>query len=690
VVLLLHADGTGNAFVDSSPYAHAITANGSATQSAAQSKWGGKALSLNGNGDYLAIASTADFAIGNTFVVEGWIYFNSFPAGLAAAYIADFRVSATTQYTFGAYTSSGLLYVAGGGSAIQSNTGLTLNTWQHFAFVNNAGSLSMYIDGTRVGTGTLTLSQEAAPLTIGARYTKVTEFVNGYIDDLRVTKGSTRGYTGASIPVPTTPFPDALQTSSSSSSSSSRSSSSSSSSSSVAANPQYVPIPIMTSATTPSGVVSDNGILAAGVESWHAFDKETVNGDTTFYVSPYPPNGYWIQYDFGYPTMAGGYEITSRQLSPFGNTQAPRSWVMSGSTDGVNFTEISRITNQNWVPSGERKTFYFSSPQAFRYWRWTWGAANGGGDAVLLPKIQLLDYLPGAPTGLSGAAGDQRVVLGWTAPSKTGSSDITDYTIEYSSNSGSSWTTFSHAASTMNYATVTGLTNSTAYIFRVTAINAQGAGPSAVSNSFTPTASSFTPVAVMLTSGTSYTVPAGATSMKAWAIGAGNNNYAPPMAGGCAYKTWPVSGGQTVSYQVGSAGNPSSASTVTFSGTTITGYQGGSQNGTNGTYAGGDGGANGGLGTGDYYSGSGIWGGAVGGNSGAATAGKRRRAADVAGLFVALALAGVKTVEDDGATPAFGSGAWNQKYASPLSAGRGGSGVYGASSGAGAVVLYFT
>jgi hypothetical protein len=204
-----------------------------------------------------------------------------------------------------------------------------------------------------------------------------------------------------------------------------------------------------------------------------------------------------------------------------------------------------------------------------------------------------------------------------------------------------------------------------------------------------PVASAYTPTAVLLTSGTSYTVPSGATSMKAWAVGAGNNLFSPPMAGGTAYKTWSVSGGQSVVYAVGAAGNPSTRSIVTFSSVTITGYPGGSQSGTNGSYAGGDGGANGGLGSGDYY-GSGTWGGAVGGNSGTATTAKRRRATDVSGLFAAVALAGGKTVEDDGATPAFGSGGWNYKFGSPLSAGLGGSGVYGVAGGGGAVVLYFT
>jgi len=97
--------------------------------------------------------------------------------------------------------------------------------------------------------------------------------------------------------------------------------------------------------------------------------------------------------------------------------------------------------------------------------------------------------LPGAPTSVSGTAGNAQVALTWTAPSATGGSSITDYTVQYSSNSGSSWTTFTRSASTAASATVTGLTNSTAYIFRVAAVTGYGTGAfSAASSSVTPTA----------------------------------------------------------------------------------------------------------------------------------------------------------------------------------------------------------
>ena len=100
----------------------------------------------------------------------------------------------------------------------------------------------------------------------------------------------------------------------------------------------------------------------------------------------------------------------------------------------------------------------------------------------------IVEYaLPGAPINVSGTAGNTQVSLSWTAPTSAGSSAITDYVVQYSSNSGSSWATFNDGTSTATSATVTGLTSGTGYIFRVAAVNSVGTGSySANSGTVTP------------------------------------------------------------------------------------------------------------------------------------------------------------------------------------------------------------
>lgn len=98
-----------------------------------------------------------------------------------------------------------------------------------------------------------------------------------------------------------------------------------------------------------------------------------------------------------------------------------------------------------------------------------------------------LQDVPGVPTNVTGSPLENAVALQWVAPTTNGSSPITDYVIQYTSNGGVTWTTFPHAASTATSITVTGLVNGTGYRFRVAAVNAVGQGEfSALSPVITP------------------------------------------------------------------------------------------------------------------------------------------------------------------------------------------------------------
>jgi hypothetical protein len=81
---------------------------------------------------------------------------------------------------------------------------------------------------------------------------------------------------------------------------------------------------------------------------------------------------------------------------------------------------------------------------------------------------------PSVPTSLTAVGGVTQATLEWTAPTQSGGADVTDYVVEYSSNSGSTWTVFADGVSTNTTATVTGLTNGTTYQFRVKAVSSGG------------------------------------------------------------------------------------------------------------------------------------------------------------------------------------------------------------------------
>jgi hypothetical protein len=94
---------------------------------------------------------------------------------------------------------------------------------------------------------------------------------------------------------------------------------------------------------------------------------------------------------------------------------------------------------------------------------------------------------PDAPVISSVTAGNAQVVVAWSTPANNGAA-ISDYVVEFSTSSGGSYTTFADGISTSTSATVTGLTNGTAYYFKVAATNSVGTGSNSVASAAaTPT-----------------------------------------------------------------------------------------------------------------------------------------------------------------------------------------------------------
>ena len=202
---------------------------------------------------------------------------------------------------------------------------------------------------------------------------------------------------------------------------------------------------------------------------------------------------------------------------------------------------------------------------------------------------------PGAPTIGTATAGNATASVTFTAPSDLGTGSIT-----YTATS----TPGSFTGTGSSPITVSGLSNGTAYTFKVTAATPGGTGPaSAASNSVTPVAPT---CAVYTTPGSySWVAPACVTSVAVVVVGGPNNNG---TGGALAYRNgYSVTPGN--SYTVVVTNNACSGGTNLSSFAYPSGAYAGQAN-----YRSGDGGGNGGTG---YYGSAGAGGySGAGGNGG--------------------------------------------------------------------------
>jgi len=220
VSLLLHGDGTNGSttIVDSSPSPKTVTAFGDAQISTAQSKFGGASIAFDGAGDYLKSPISSDYEFGTgDFTVEAWVRFVSISAEQRIVGIGRGALGVGNPIYTGwsvRYSTGKLAFYRFDGSETDVNRAWSpvVNTWYHVAVSRNGTSLRLFADGNQLGaTHTSTLSYNRVnneDIEVGQIITGAgTFYFNGYIDDLRITKGVAR-YTANFTP-PTAPFPDA-------------------------------------------------------------------------------------------------------------------------------------------------------------------------------------------------------------------------------------------------------------------------------------------------------------------------------------------------------------------------------------------------------------------------------------------------------------------------------------------------
>jgi len=207
VSLLLHGNGTDNSttVTDSSSYDHTVTANGNARIRTTQSKFGGASMYFDGNGDYLALGNDASFAFGTgEFTVEFWVYILTASLNEGITVCGVSLTDGSWQIGFG--SNGQINFKAGPTGTALSSSAVSKNTWHHLAVARDSlNTARIFLNGTIVDSATVSTDLSDPNLRIGRNRSGAFYF-NGYIDDLRITKGVAR-YTANFIP-PTEPFPN--------------------------------------------------------------------------------------------------------------------------------------------------------------------------------------------------------------------------------------------------------------------------------------------------------------------------------------------------------------------------------------------------------------------------------------------------------------------------------------------------
>jgi hypothetical protein len=209
VSLLLYGNGTNNSttIIDSSPNGKTRTVFDNARISTLISKFGGSSLFFDGTNDYISFpySPTNDLGTGD-FTIEAFIYV----AGGSSdrGFIGLGNVSATSGVSMRINGNDLRFFVDGYDNQTTTSNVIIGSTWYHVALVRSGTTNRIYVDGISGGSNTRTPNfGSGTTLVIGRTYSDFNgEYWNGYIDEVRITKGVAR-YTSNFTP-PTEQFPD--------------------------------------------------------------------------------------------------------------------------------------------------------------------------------------------------------------------------------------------------------------------------------------------------------------------------------------------------------------------------------------------------------------------------------------------------------------------------------------------------
>ena len=128
-----------------------------------------------------------------------------------------------------------------------------------------------------------------------------------------------------------------------------------------------------------------------------------IDGDinTKFLTGGFPMDVFWMQQNFTEAKVVNKYTLTSGNDAP---DRDMKSWTLSGSNDGVNFTLLDTRVDQSWNDERNKtREFNFDNETAYQYYRLDVQANNGSSLIQVsewrLLNLSLISYGPDDLTG---------------------------------------------------------------------------------------------------------------------------------------------------------------------------------------------------------------------------------------------------------------------------------------------------
>ena len=178
---------------------------GNAQISTSVVKYGTGSLSFDGTGDYLVSAPSNDNILGGgDFTIEFWLYPSNTSGGYRGLVSSENYAATTGGWSLYQNSTSLEFWLSPGSSvAMNATSAITASVWQHIALCRASGTLRLFVNGTSVSSISNSTSLTGQQIWIGNNNSG-SYFYNGYMDDLRITKGYAR-YTANFTP-PTAAF----------------------------------------------------------------------------------------------------------------------------------------------------------------------------------------------------------------------------------------------------------------------------------------------------------------------------------------------------------------------------------------------------------------------------------------------------------------------------------------------------